>query len=252
MLPASQSLASTRGGLLYDNWAKTLKKETPETMKDDKGNVIPNSGHDFRCKNCHAWDYKGKDGIYGPKYQNKPYVSKVNLAKESKTHTIRQLAKAIKLGHGKEMPVYKDHISDEDIKHLATFLVAKLTNTDEIFSLSEKSSTKYVLNDVSEKEKERGFRLYNASCESCHGSDGTKVMIDEAYTLGSHSRQKAYEDHHKMKFGNPGTEMEGYYDSEKNILAILGAICNSKDFPAGGSKANKDKEKDGCGKNYVE
>src|SRR3972149_9481411 len=62
-----QSIA--RGGLLYDAWwkvvpgAKEPKDNQPlwalQTTNKRKGSVT------WRCKECHGWDYKGKDGAYG-------------------------------------------------------------------------------------------------------------------------------------------------------------------------------------------
>ncbi len=56
-----------RGGRLYDNWYKEIKGEPPKAShaaypagmkyaKEPKTN--------WRCKECHGWDYLGRDGAY--------------------------------------------------------------------------------------------------------------------------------------------------------------------------------------------
>ena len=59
----------SRGGQLYDNWWKA----TDDTAKPEKNHPLwkeqstnQRSGYDtYRCKECHGWDYLGKDGAYG-------------------------------------------------------------------------------------------------------------------------------------------------------------------------------------------
>src|SRR3990170_8450749 len=55
------------GGKLYDNWMKTAGVATPEGNSPLWAGQATNtrSGADtWRCKECHGWDYKGKDGAY--------------------------------------------------------------------------------------------------------------------------------------------------------------------------------------------
>ena len=54
------------GGRLYDNWYGALAKQPPEITHP----AYPDAGRKkgattWRCKECHGWDYKGKDGAYG-------------------------------------------------------------------------------------------------------------------------------------------------------------------------------------------
>src|SRR3989338_3803714 len=55
------------GGKLYDNWMKTAGVATPEGNSPLWAGQTTNTrtGKDtWRCKECHGWDYKGKDGAY--------------------------------------------------------------------------------------------------------------------------------------------------------------------------------------------
>jgi len=65
----NELMRESRGGQLYDNWWKTTidtekpKKDHP-LWKEQSTNK--RSGYDtYRCKECHGWDYRGKDGAYG-------------------------------------------------------------------------------------------------------------------------------------------------------------------------------------------
>ncbi len=57
-----------RGGQLYDHWIKAKGVETPagdhplwalQTTNTRRGTDT------WRCKECHGWDYLGKEGAYG-------------------------------------------------------------------------------------------------------------------------------------------------------------------------------------------
>ena len=56
-----------RGGMLYDKWYEVIEagkpaKSHPAYPKDKKYAEKP--GSNWRCKECHGWDYRGRDGAY--------------------------------------------------------------------------------------------------------------------------------------------------------------------------------------------
>jgi hypothetical protein len=57
-----------RGGLLYDKWWIVLSVDAPDidqpVWKTQSLNARSGSTT-WRCKECHGWDYRGKDGAYG-------------------------------------------------------------------------------------------------------------------------------------------------------------------------------------------
>ena len=57
----------SEGGKLYDHWSTVLFREVKDVQTHPS---YPKSGKQkgeatWRCKECHGWDYKGKDGAYG-------------------------------------------------------------------------------------------------------------------------------------------------------------------------------------------
>jgi hypothetical protein len=64
-LPIGYQLADLKaGGLLYDNWLKLkgikINNTHPMFPDDKKKNGVTS----WRCKECHGWDYLGKEGCY--------------------------------------------------------------------------------------------------------------------------------------------------------------------------------------------
>ena len=82
--------------------------------------------------------------------------------------------------------------------------------------------------------------MYADRCSECHGADGSEIPIDDGeYTLGTHARQKAYEDWSKILNGQPGEEMgrqvvgaDGRAMAQE-ILDLLAALCDRTRFPRG-------------------
>ena len=64
----SELYSVARGGRLYDKWFKESKQaKTPEVANPnypDAGKYKGNKAADWRCKECHGWDYLGNRGAY--------------------------------------------------------------------------------------------------------------------------------------------------------------------------------------------
>ena len=57
--------ALARGGQIYDNWMATLEADTPmQTHPAYPAAGKKKGAATWRCKECHGWDYQGKDGAY--------------------------------------------------------------------------------------------------------------------------------------------------------------------------------------------
>ena len=88
----------------------------------------------------------------------------------------------------------------------------------------------------------RGKEIYAVRCSACHGADGTRELFDDGeFSLGSHARQKAYEDWFKIANGQPGTAMESQVSGSgkertQQILDLLAALCDRTAFPVGKAK----------------
>ena len=239
-----------RGGRLYDKWYGELGVTVPTSMTDNSGNTVDSKAHSYRCKNCHGWDLRGSAGIYGPLYQNKDYlegrtgVSGLNFLVSVSTQT--QFFNAIKNGVP-GMPAYGSVMSDKDITDLAAYLVAmannQLASPANIWNLINSGVTTpgtryYTL--AAGADAAAGKTEYAAKCAGCHGADGTSLLFDSgAYSLGTHTRMKAYEDWHKVLAGHPGSVMGSQVigltatQQESSILNIMAALCNRTDFPQG-------------------
>lgn len=204
--------------------------------------VLNDAGHDYRLKSFFGWDLKGREGIYGPDYMNKAYAVEINLLAGKATEA--EIAAMLKSGKA-SLPAYGQVLDEAAIEALAAYVVAtrerRLPHPDDIFTLKKGSPGNYAL--VSGGDAKRGKELFASRCLGCHGTDGTKLLFDDGeFSLGSHARQKAYEDWHKIAHGHPGSVMgrqiEGSgAEATREILDLLAALCDRGAFPKGKAKA---------------
>lgn len=63
-LPATEPAAAiARGGRLYGDWIKETGRSAPREVHPAwTGTAAASPGDTWRCRDCHGWDYQGKDG----------------------------------------------------------------------------------------------------------------------------------------------------------------------------------------------
>lgn len=255
--PAAPKRDTAKGGRDFDKWsldgfkaddAKTKGKadgtggpNKDGTLLSSEGKPLLNDGHDYRLKNLFGWDLRGKAGIYGPDMMNKSYVVGVNLLEGKQSEA--ELAAWLKAGT-KEVPAFGAALSDAQLADVAAFIVGvrdrTLVHPADVFDLKKGSAGNYVLKPGGDAAS--GKALFKARCEGCHGADGTAMLFDDKeYSLGMHSRQKAYEDWQKILNGQPGSPMGRQLEGDnkqmtKELLDLFAALCDRKAFPKGGAK----------------
>ncbi len=203
--------SSIRGGRLYDNWAAE-KGTTPPVVDHaiwdtrDQPTINTRSGADtWRCKECHGWDYKGADGVYGDT-GNSHYTGFPGLM--TVANPALELFCAIRSGTG----INPDHefsgvLSDENILDLVKFLtISDDTGLLETNTYINPTSGDSLGNSVAGQALFDGSNGCSAS--NCHGTDGTI----QHETLGGLSTENPWEVMHKIRFGHPGAIMPSYSD----------------------------------------
>ncbi len=247
--PAERPLDDARGARLYDNWRaekkldKTSGANPDGTLNDASGKPLPNSGHDYRLKNLFGWDLRGKNGIYGPDYQNKSYVLSHDLLADARP--AEEIRAWLERGSA-EVPAFGQVLDARDLDEIVAFVdrtrKGELARPDAVFRLEKSAPKGFVLNPGGDAQ--RGAKLYADTCASCHGKDGTQFPIDETESVGTLSRAAGYEVWFKIAHGHPGSSMlrqvNGSNGAEQaaKILDLLVALCDKQAFP--GLAASKD------------
>jgi cytochrome c2 len=194
--------AIARGGRLYDKYFAENKSakptaDHPSYIKDGKYG----KENSWRCKECHGWDYKGKDGAYA-KGSHFTGIKGINGAAGKDPAAIAAVFRDKTHGYSEAQ------LSAKDASDLALFV-----------SKGQGNLAKYL--DGANKAKgdgAKGAGYYNTLCAGCHGEDGKKIKDGPA--LGSVADNGA-EMMHKLLNGQPAEAMPAMRAIDHQIAADI-------------------------------
>ncbi|MCP5373790.1 MAG: c-type cytochrome, partial [Hyphomicrobiales bacterium] len=186
---ASEAAMLARGGILYDRWYKVTSGDLPMgTHPSYSKEGKKKKSTTWRCKECHGWDYRGKDGEYKEGSHFTGVKGITGAAGKDPAEVIKILKDKT---HG-----YTDGMfSEYDFKSLGLYV-----------SKGQIDVTKYIGDDKSVKgDAKAGQAYYETICAGCHGMDGKK--ISDMPPVGSVVNKNPWESLHKIRFGQPAEAM---------------------------------------------
>lgn len=213
MAGESDEYRIARGGRLYDNWFAENGKAAPtgpNPAYPATGEYRGKKASDWRCKECHGWDYLGKDGAYGTGKHFTGFTGIKNAANTSPA-SIKELLLSPSHGYDPSM------LSDADIEDLSLFLgkgqVDMLQYVDQATNTAKGSAAK-------------GMSHYQTLCSTCHGLDG-KAMGKDA-ELGSLAKKNPWEVIHKIRHGQPKSTMPSLASLDMQVIVDILAYLQEK------------------------
>ena len=191
-----------KGAQLYDNWPKI--KELKEKLATHQMYPVTSkkSGLDtWRCKECHGWDYIGKDG----RYKSGSHFTGIKGVYDSREKGKDELIALLK----NEKHDFSQYLSQEDLENLAEFIRSGLLDT------TKTTTPSGAING----SPEEGKKLFSKVCTSCHGADGNDIDFkkDKPFVqgIGWAAKDNPQETLHKIRWGHPGTYMPSTIVDEK-------------------------------------
>lgn len=188
-----------RGGLLYDNWWTTMRASAPAGNHPLYPPIGQQAGSvTFRCKECHGWDYKGRDGAYasGSRYTGIAGVLGTTLTPQEIFNLLK--ADPAIVPHGHDMGTYG--MTDEAIWDVVAFTLDAVIDT----------TTLILPNRVFLGNEALGQAYYSIQCSTCHGEDGKFINFGTAQSpvyVGTLATTNPWEFLHKVRIGHPGSPM---------------------------------------------
>jgi thiosulfate dehydrogenase len=186
-----------RGGLMYDKWWKINGGTEPTTTNPLYPSVGQKSGAStWQCKECHGWDYIGKDGHYA---SGSSHYTGIAGVWDARNNDKTDVFDAIKDEGGNHD--FSAVLSDDDVLDLTKFIIDGLIDV-----------SKYVdANGNISGDTVNGKTLFTANCVTCHGADGLTLDIEEddggVQGVGFLAHDNPWEMLHKIRWGQPGTDM---------------------------------------------
>jgi thiosulfate dehydrogenase len=184
------------GARLYDNWINALDADEPDKTHPawPASNTKKKGAVTWRCKSCHGWDYRGKDGAYA-KGSYKTGIKGVRAYAGKSPDAIHKII--MDKTHG----FTHDMMPPDAMLRLATFV-----------SKGQVEMTAYIDSDKSVKggDAKHGAAIFQNVCAACHGFDGRAINWgddDEPGYVGTEASANPWEVLHKIRAGHPGVEM---------------------------------------------
>ncbi|MBI3914788.1 MAG: c-type cytochrome [Chloroflexi bacterium] len=218
----SKTPGSSEGGPLYDAWWKVTGAEAPKTdqvlWKTQTTNT--RTGPDtWRCKECHGWDYKGKDGAYGSGSHKTGFTGVLKSATLSADDLTAWLTGKKNKDHD-----FSANLDAAQVKALVTFVQKEIKDT-----------AAYINADKSVKgDAEKGKTTFRATCAACHGSDGKKINFGDDKTpeyVGTLAADNPWEFFHKVLSGQPGEPMPSGFAMGWTLEDIANLAAYARTLP---------------------
>jgi thiosulfate dehydrogenase len=182
-----------RGGKLYDKWyaehSLNLKDSHPSYPAEGK----KKGASTWRCKECHGWDYRGKNGAYA-KGSHFSGIKGIRAYAGKNPGVIEAILR-------NNTHAFGNALSDDDYRALSFFVAyGQIDMSAHIDSVSKKVGG----------DKRNGARIYASTCTKCHGADGRKINFktpEQPEYVGTIANKNPWEALHKIRFGQPASEM---------------------------------------------
>lgn len=210
----SEEWAIATGGRLYDKWWAALDKPEPK----GKYPAYPASGKQagsatFRCKECHGWDYRGKDGGYG----SGSHFSGIGGIAGAAGKDPAAIAKILRGAPHSYTPAM---IDDRSLGYLGLFV-----------SKGQHDTRKWIGKDgKSAGVAARGKAVFQTVCAACHGYDGRLLnwgSEKEPEYIGTAANKFPEEFFHKLRNGHPGSIMINLRTFPMQVSADVHAYSQS-------------------------
>ncbi|HET9976754.1 MAG TPA: c-type cytochrome [Burkholderiaceae bacterium] len=204
------------GGKLYDSWFKALyydPKNLPTHASYPPSSRQKGEGT-WRCKECHGWDYKGKDGAYakGSRFTGiKGIRAAAGMAPERVASIIRDRT------HGYTEAM----IPNRAVAALALFVSRGQIEVDPYIDRETKKAN---------GDPKRGARFYQSICAVCHGFDGKQINFqkpEDPEYVGTVATDNPWETLHKIRSGQPGVPMPSLGVLELKDQVDILAYCQT-------------------------
>jgi len=220
------------GGLLYDRWWYAIAVEkSPQPLGNHplwpSEETVVNGADTWRCKECHGWDYRGRNGAYarGKHFTGIPGIVGAN----TKVNSILEIYNFLRTGG---QHAYASFLSDEEIYALTRFV-------QEIRREAIEASAPSDLLDAVKQQPlnfslSLGKGMYEdvitfGGCINCHTVNDKFWFFSDndpergsIQTLDSIAKNNPWEFLHKVRFGHPGSIMKGIiqFESTSPVAAV--------------------------------
>lgn len=199
-----------RGGRLYDKWFAESRAAEPSARHElypADGEYASKPGTTWRCKECHGWDYLGKDGAYASGKHATGIPGIRGMAGADPAEIARIVGEA---PHG-----YGALLSEADLRAVALFVSRGQLDMDRKIDRASKRAR---------GDARRGAAHFATLCAGCHGPEG---KAEDMPTLGPIARDNPWETLHKILNGQPNSAMPALQTLDRGVAMDILAFTQT-------------------------
>ena len=192
----SEAWTLAAGGRIYDNWPVALDREAPEATNP----AYPASGSQegagtWRCKECHGWDYRGKDGVYS----KGSHFTGIAGIRGAAGKPVEQVVQTLR---DDNHPYTTAMITDEEMARVAAFVSRGQVDMSGFIDTAARK--------MNAGDADRGRGIFQTVCAACHGFNGRLLDWgdgEEHNYVGTEAVDVPDEVMHKVLNAHPGVQM---------------------------------------------
>lgn len=221
--PAPLHGSVLEGGRLYDLWWEEAGIEAPSgdhPLWSEQSSNTRSGETTWRCKECHGWDYLGEEGAYGSGSHYTGFPGVFNVRGLTQSELMAWLDGSNNPDHDFSM------MGHESLEHITAFIKEGLVYLPPV--IDDQSKT------AASGDKTNGATLYEGTCSQCHGEDGRQVNFGsplEPEYIGTIARDNPWEFIHKVRIGQPGTEMPASVELGWGMQNVLDVLVYTQSLP---------------------
>ncbi|MCK9388556.1 MAG: cytochrome c [Sulfuritalea sp.] len=197
----SMSVSVAHGARMYDNWqveTGALPQALPHPAYPSTAHFAADAPTTWRCKECHGWDYAGKQGQYASGHHATGIKGIRGMAGADPARIVAVLRDS--------KHRFDAVLKARDLLDLANFV--SVGQIDMNAAIDQRGRAR--------GNAARAGAHYRTICATCHGIDGQRIIT--APPLGRVARANPWEGLHKIANGHPNEKMPALRKLDPQLL----------------------------------
>jgi mono/diheme cytochrome c family protein/rubredoxin len=201
----SMAVSITHGARMYDNWQVETggrPQSLPHPAYPPTAYFVNDATMTWRCKECHGWDYAGKQGQYATGH----HATGIKGIRDMAGADPARIVAILRDGTHRFDAVLKSR----DLLDLANFVSSGQIDMNAVIDNK---------NGRARGDAKRAGAHYRTICATCHGVDGQRIIT--APPLGRVARTNPWESLHKIANGHPNEKMPALRNLDQQLLVDI-------------------------------
>jgi thiosulfate dehydrogenase len=196
-------------------------RRRPAALEDPDHQHPHRGGDTWRCKECHGWDYKGKDGVYGSGSHQTGFPGILNAATMSPEELTAWLDGTKNPNHN-----FSSYMTADDFARLIAFIQKDVVDKSAFINADK---------TIVGGDAAHGKQLFDSVCKVCHGDDGKTLNFgDDAAPeyVGTVAADNPWEFFNKATVSQPGEAMPAGWNLGWTLQDIIDLMTYAQTLPA--------------------